>query len=256
MPIDSVIHTNQHSVDRVLYTGLPVLLVFWRGDVPQSRELDPLLGQLAQRYAGRALIAKIDAQSEQELVRRFDVRLLPSIVAIRGGKTEALLSGRVPDRAIAAWLGHLADGAARPTTTDGPGVPVSTSAPVYANGVNGRAQAAATARPAPATVPQTLTDANFDRVTGAHGPVLVDFWAPWCGPCRMVAPSVDQLAAEFAGRAVVGKLNVDENPATARRFNIMGIPALYVFKSGQVVERISGAQPLHVLRAALARHVD
>jgi thioredoxin 1 len=103
--------------------------------------------------------------------------------------------------------------------------------------------------------PQTITDANFDQTINSKVPVLVDFWAEWCGPCRMVAPSVEQLAQEFAGRAVVGKLNVDHNPATARRYNIMSIPALYIFKEGKVIDQIVGAQPLPVLRQRLARAV-
>jgi len=85
--------------------------------------------------------------------------------------------------------------------------------------------------------------------------VLVDFWAPWCGPCRMVAPSVEQLAREFAGRAVVGKLNVDDNRMTAGRYNIMSIPSLLILKRGAVVDQIVGVQPMDVLRQRLARHV-
>jgi thioredoxin 1 len=104
-------------------------------------------------------------------------------------------------------------------------------------------------------VPQTITDANFDQLIHSKVPVLVDFWAEWCGPCRMIAPSVEQLAQEFAGRAIVGKLNVDHNPHSARRYNIMSIPALYIFKEGQVIDRIIGAQPLPVLRQRLARAV-
>ncbi len=85
--------------------------------------------------------------------------------------------------------------------------------------------------------------------------MLVDFWAPWCGPCRAVAPTVEQLAKEFAGQAVVAKLNVDENPRTAQRFGISSIPALYIFNRGQVVERLIGMQPPAALRQALTRHV-
>ncbi len=109
----------------------------------------------------------------------------------------------------------------------------------------------------PAGAPLTLTDATFDRVVGAsERPVLVDFWAPWCGPCRVIGPVVDHLAREFAGRAVVAKLNVDEHPRAAQRFGISGIPALLVFQGGRVVERLVGAQPALALRQALARHVD
>ncbi|WP_322496457.1 thioredoxin, partial [Chloroflexus sp.] len=114
---------------------------------------------------------------------------------------------------------------------------------------------AATEARAPAG-PVTLRDASFDQVVGqSQQPVLVDFWAPWCGPCRAVAPSIERLAQEFAGKAVVAKLNVDENPYTAQRFGITGIPAIYVFKGGRVVERLVGAQPYQVLRQALARYV-
>jgi thioredoxin 1 len=86
--------------------------------------------------------------------------------------------------------------------------------------------------------------------------VLVDFWAPWCGPCRIVAPHVAQLARDFAGRATIAKLNIDENPQTAQRYDIMSIPTLYIFKNGAVVDQIVGAQPLPVLQQKLARHVS
>jgi thioredoxin 1 len=102
-----------------------------------------------------------------------------------------------------------------------------------------------------------LTDATFDQVVGKSDvPVLVDFWAPWCGPCRMIAPAVEQLAREFAGRALVAKLNIDEQPRVAQRYGIMSIPTLYIFKGGQIVERVVGAQPAPVLRQALQRHVQ
>ena len=106
--------------------------------------------------------------------------------------------------------------------------------------------------------PRVVTDATFARdVLDASGarPVLLDCWAPWCGPCRVIAPSLDQLAAEADGRYVVAKLNVDENPQTAARFQIQSIPTLLIFKQGQIVDRIVGAQPKHVLAARLAAHV-
>jgi thioredoxin 2 len=92
--------------------------------------------------------------------------------------------------------------------------------------------------------PLVVTDATFaELVESSPLPVLVDMWAPWCGPCRMVGPVVEQLSGELAGRIRVGKLNVDENPVTASRFHIVSIPALLLFRHGREVDRIVGAQP-------------
>jgi len=92
--------------------------------------------------------------------------------------------------------------------------------------------------------PVVVTDATFaDQVERSALPVLVDMWAPWCGPCRMVSPIVDQLATELAGKVRVAKMNVDENPATSNRFRIQSIPALLIFNRGQEIDRIVGALP-------------
>ena len=104
--------------------------------------------------------------------------------------------------------------------------------------------------------PQELTDANFEQVLRAAGdrPVLVDAWATWCPPCRAIAPTIDQLAAESAGRWVVGKLDVDANPATAQRFRIESIPTLLIFSGGKLVEQMVGVQPKHAIQARLLSH--
>ena len=97
-----------------------------------------------------------------------------------------------------------------------------------------------------------LTDANFDElVLKSDKPVLVDFWAEWCGPCRMVGPVVEELAKDFDGRAVIGKVNVDNNPGISMKFGIRNIPALLYFKNGEIVDKQIGAVPKNVLQQNL-----
>ena len=101
---------------------------------------------------------------------------------------------------------------------------------------------------------KTFTDSNFDDET-KQGVVLVDFWAEWCGPCRRIAPIVEQLATEYAGRATIGKMNVDENPnVPTSRFHVRGIPTLVVLKNGQLVDTIVGLVPKEDIVSALERH--
>ncbi len=103
---------------------------------------------------------------------------------------------------------------------------------------------------------QTFTDGNFEEsVIKAGELVLVDFWAEWCGPCKRLAPTVDALAADYAGKVTVGKLNVDDNPNTALKFQIRGIPALLLFKDGQVVESVVGMAPKEDLKKAIDKHI-
>ena len=102
--------------------------------------------------------------------------------------------------------------------------------------------------------PVTVTDATFAaEVERSPLPVLLDMWAPWCGPCRMVAPVIEELAGEMAGRVRVAKLNVDENPATAARFHVQSIPTLLVLKGGREMERIVGVQPKSAIVQRLER---
>jgi thioredoxin len=102
--------------------------------------------------------------------------------------------------------------------------------------------------------PLVVTDGSFAAdVLGAGVPVLVDCWAPWCGPCRMIAPTIDQLAAESGGRYVIAKLNTDENPRVAGQFRIDAIPTMLIFHRGQLVDRIVGLQPKPVIVQRLER---
>jgi len=99
-----------------------------------------------------------------------------------------------------------------------------------------------------------LTDANFNEEVKS-GVTLVDFWAPWCGPCRMVAPVLEEVAEKYQGKAKVGKLNVDENQATAGEFGIMSIPTMLVFKDGEPVDKIVGAVPKDAIEEKLNQYV-
>lgn len=108
--------------------------------------------------------------------------------------------------------------------------------------------------PLPVGTPQPVTDASFAQdVERSPLPVLVDAWAPWCGPCHMIAPVIDQLAAELAGRVRVVKLNVDDNPRTAARFDLRSIPTLLVLRDGREVDRLVGVQPKQEIARRLER---
>jgi thioredoxin 1 len=97
----------------------------------------------------------------------------------------------------------------------------------------------------------TVTDADFDqKVLNSDTPVVVDFWAPWCGPCRVVSPILEELAGEYDGKLIVAKLNIDEHQRVQGKFGIMAIPTMIVFKNGEAVKRIQGAAPKRILKEA------
>ena len=102
--------------------------------------------------------------------------------------------------------------------------------------------------------PITLTDYNFDENIRKYPLLVVDFWAPWCGPCKMVSPIIEQLAIELRGKAVFGKLNVDENPTVANIFRIQSIPTLIIFKNGEAVDGVMGAVPKQQLMSTVSRY--
>jgi thioredoxin 1 len=225
---DTPITTNDHSIDRVLAAGQPVSLVFKEGMVPPAME--QTMKRLAREHAGELLVVQVPAKDSPATVRRYQINRFPAVVTVRDGevlsKAEAV-SGPDLEKHAAFLLGR----GPRPQPERPP---------------NGRSAQAGTV----SAQPQVVTDATFDQeVLRSSQPVLVDFWAPWCGPCRMVAPTLDKLARELAGRLRVAKVNVDENPAIAQRYGIQSIPTMMVVKNGQIADRWAGALPESSLRS-------
>ncbi len=217
------INSNDQSLDRVLAAGLPVALVFENGANP----LDEALNQLARENAGQLLVVKINAADNPNSARRFQARSesLPALVTVKGGQT---LSQAAPASVsdVEQHVAYLLGRAPKPAVAAG--------------------QAAGQGEPL------VITEATFeDQVLRSPLPVLIDFWAPWCGPCRMVAPTVEKLAGEMDGRLRVTKVNTDENPGLMNRFGIQGIPTMMIFKDGQQVDRWTGALPEGAIRQHL-----
>jgi thioredoxin 1 len=105
--------------------------------------------------------------------------------------------------------------------------------------------------------PKSISDAEFHQeVLGADRPVLVDFWADWCGPCKMIAPTIEEFAVEYEGKLKVTKMDVDQNPRTAMQYGIRSIPTLLIFKDGKIVEQIVGAVPKRSLMEKIAPHLN
>jgi len=106
------------------------------------------------------------------------------------------------------------------------------------------------------TKPIPVTDSNFNEIVNKNSLALIDCWAPWCGPCVVISPIVEELAKEYAGKVLFGKLNVDENPRTAELFRIFGIPTLLIIRNGKEVDRIVGLAPKDQIEAHLKKHLE
>lgn len=231
---DAPIIVHDQSLERVLAAPMPVVLVFWKNEHDLT-SLNGALSRLAEAEAGNLIVARVNTDDSPNAAGRFDIRHTPYMVGIRDG--EGITRGSLEDGA-SALKDH----------TDyllGRGKP-----PVQQQDVRIGSRKSQSAP----GVPVNVTDAAFEReVLKSSIPVVVDFWAAWCGPCRQIAPIISSLAGEYAGRVKFAKVNVDQNAHFAGQYGVQGIPTLLIFKNGQMVKRLVGVRPASELRAELDR---
>jgi thioredoxin 1 len=240
---DSPIYSSDQSIERVLNAGLPVLLVLMDGVLPQG--LDQALKSLAKQHAGQMLVVQVNQKDSPQTAARFRVSSTPAVVALKNGQALSQAE-RVDAAEVERHASFLLGRGPKPQAAPGP---------KPGNGTAARPAAEQTVQPGTGH-PVTVTDANFEQeVLRSPIPVVVDFWAPWCGPCRMVAPTLDKLAREWNGRVKIAKVNVDENPRVAGSYQVQSIPTMMVVKGGQVADRWAGALPEAALRARLASKI-
>ncbi len=238
--LDTVITSNDMSIDRVLQAGLPVVMLFTDRDLPADfrRSLDELAG----KHAGKALIVLLRREDAPQTVSRFNVRQFPILVAYKDGQ-ESSRQGNATPADVQAYVTYLLGQGPKPAPQAAEPRPASTQ--------QSRTSQARSAGPV------NVDEADFEQeVLRSERPVLVDFWAVWCGPCRFMEPVIEKLAHQNAATLKVAKVNVDENPNISGRYGISGIPTMIVFQNGREVDRLVGALPESALRGRLARWIE
>jgi thioredoxin 1 len=220
---DTPINTNDQSVDRVLANPLPVMLIL-NGNGVLNSTINATLEDIARAERGKLLVAKINTSDNPATAQRFAAQNGTALVTWNSGSQQARLDNPTPDQVRAA-ADHLLGRGPKPIQ------------PTPAE--NGkRAETRIDGHPI------TVNESNFEQqVLQSNQPVLVDFWAEWCGPCRMIAPTLDKLAQEYAGKLRIAKLNIDENPHLAQKYRAHSIPLLVLFKDGRPVNQLVGAHP-------------
>ncbi|MDX1995027.1 MAG: thioredoxin [bacterium] len=232
MPVfDSPITTDETNLKKVLGQKLPTLLLLF--DSRQKNEpLEDALRREAKKNAGKLLTVRVDVSQNAKVHAEYNNLPTPAIVTITpagfGTKVKSQ-AGNARTADLRAHIDHLLNDA-----------PLA-KAPLP------EAKPTAKAASAPAGKAAHVNDATFKQtVLKSSQPVLVDFWAAWCGPCQVIAPYIDKAAGDYAGKVKVVKLNVDESQITAQQYNVRSIPTFILFKDGQPVQRFSGASPTQI----------
>ena len=231
MPVfNTPITTDDTNLARVLGQPLPVALYLYDSRTGANRALDEAVSKAAKQYAGQVLIVRIDAASSPQALREYGGLSTPALVTLsKDGSSRKVKSqaGSINASDLQTHIDYLLG-----------------KGPAPRQAASTASTSTASANGSTSTKPLVVTDATFEReVVKSNVPVLVDFWAPWCGPCRSIAPVVEQMAQKYAGRAKVVKVNVDDNPRIAQQFQILSIPTLMTFKNGSALKRQVGANP-------------
>lgn len=260
MPIayDTPIRTNAQNLERILGSGLPVLLSLEMPRCEPCSALDEPFKVLARSYAGQVLIVRVEDSSIGGLLERFGVKRIPTLLLWQGGRVVGRIEGAAGIEDLRQNLEFLSGEIANPTPVSGRSVPAPGRDPLPPPITGPRSSATTDARSAENAdgSPVVVNDTSFEsEVLHYHLPVLVDFWAPWCGPCRMVSPIVEELGRTYQGRLRVAKVNTDENPRYAGSLGIRGIPTLILFKNGREIDRLTGAAPKPMLQNFIERNL-
>lgn len=228
MPIfDTPITTDDKNLKKVLGQKIPALLVLHEGTL--DKPLDDAIRKEAKRNAGDLLVVRVDVRENRDTLVRYGEPNVPALITLAENKVKSDAENIRP-KDVRDHIKHLLKGTPLPQKKASNG-----------NGAGGKK-------------PIAVTDANFRKeVLKSKVPVLVDFWADWCGPCHMIAPHIEKIAEDYGGKIKVVKLNTDQNRVISQRYNIQSIPTMIIFEGGQPAQRISGANPV-ALRKMVERY--